>query len=157
MELDRALELAVMPAWQDLSKVAAPSAVRIEYECAPGASLDSLRIWLIKPKGYLDLVYEHWARASGTCRAGARFANGHRSERLAHALQFILKNQDRFTKANERSRRRILVYPPTVDEHVEAVAWMRGLPGAGLAVGGDAAGEGNFREPVAHSLAECAK
>lgn len=157
MELDRALELAVIPAWQDLSKLAAPSAVRIEYECEPGASLNHLSIWLIKPKGYLDLVYEHWAKASGTCRAGARFAHGHDSDRLARALNFILKNQDQFTKAADRSKGRILLHPPTVDEHIEAVAWMRGLPSAGLAADGDAAGEGSFLEPVAHSLVECAK
>lgn len=155
MELDQALEFAVIPAWQALSKVATPSAVRIEYECVPGASLDHLSIWLIKPKGYLDLVYEHWAKASGTCRAGARFANGHDSDRLAHALNFILKNQDQFTKAADRSKGRILLHPPTVDEHIEAVAWMRGLPGAALAVHGESAAEGNL-EP-AQSLAECAR
>lgn len=135
MELDRALELAVILGWEDMSQVATPSLVRIEYEFAPGASLDHLSIWLIKPKGYQDLVYEHWAKASWGHPAGTRLANGHCSQQLVRALSFILGNQEQFP--HDRAKRRILVYPPGEVEHQDAATWMRGLPADDrLAVGG---------------------
>ena len=128
MELDRAFEFAVILGWKDLSTVASPSFVRIEYEFAPGASLEHLSLWLIKPKGYQDLVFEHWTKASWGYPAGARFANGHASGPLARAVGFILNNQDQFERAADRLKGRILVYPPNEAEHQEAATWMRGNP-----------------------------
>lgn len=152
MELNRALELAAILAWQDLQRVVTPSIVRIEYECAPGASLDHLSVWLVKPGGYQDLVYEHWTKASWGYPAGARFANGHDSDPLAHALNFILQNQPQFTHASDCRKGRILVYPPAETEQAEAAAWWRGLPGASAHA--DASAKALVLRPV-HSLPAC--
>ena len=40
MELDKALQLAVIAAWNDLMKASQPSSVRVEYQRKPGTSLD---------------------------------------------------------------------------------------------------------------------
>jgi len=149
MELNRALEFAVILGWQDLLRVVTPSIVRIEYECAPGASLDHLSVWLIKPKGYQDLVYEHWTKASWGYPAGARFENGHDSGILAQALNFILRNQQQFTHASDCRKGRILIYPPAETEQAEAAAWWRGLVGANAHAGASA--EAPVVRPV-HSL-----
>lgn len=147
MDLDKALEFTVILAWQDFLKVALPNAVRVEYECESGISLDHLSIWLIRAKGYQDLVYEQWAEASSAHHGGARFANGHCSEQLTRALNFILKNQDQFTRADDCRKGRILVHPPAESELTEAAAWMRGLPGTRTNL--EDVAEGSVLHPVA--------
>jgi hypothetical protein len=155
MELERALESAVILGWEDLSKVATPSLVRVEYEFE-SRQLEHLSVWLIKPRGYQDLVYEHWAKPAWDFPAGSRFANGHRSQPLADALTFVLHHQDQFQHAADRAKHRLLVYPPSEAEHREAARWLRGLSSAGPVADGDAAREGNLAEP-AQSLAECVR
>jgi len=133
MELDRALEFAAILAWEDFSKVAAPTRVRVECDFGSHASVEHLRIWVIKPKGYQDLAYEYRAEASRQYPAGPRFANGHGSQALTRALTFILGNQGQFSRAADSNRRRILVNPPSEAEYHEATTWMRGLSIGGRA------------------------
>ena len=56
MELDTALEYAVVLAWEDLKKATKPCSVRVEYQCAPGATLDYLGIWADRGGGYQHLI-----------------------------------------------------------------------------------------------------
>jgi hypothetical protein len=51
MRLDKAPEFAVILAWEDLMKSAAPRSVRVEYRCEPGTSLDYLSVWSVRPAG----------------------------------------------------------------------------------------------------------
>lgn len=153
MELNRALQFAVTLAWQDLLKVVAPSIVRIEYECAPGASLDHLTAWLIKADGYQELMYEHWIKPPPGYPTGARFANGHDSDQLARAFHVVLQNQEQFTRATDCRKGRVLVYPPAEAERAEAAIWWRGLPGGSSHA--DASAEALVLHP-AQSLAACA-
>ena len=45
MELDKALQLAVIAAWDDLMKASQPRSVRVEYQGKPGTSLDNVSVW----------------------------------------------------------------------------------------------------------------
>ena len=125
MELDKAFEFAVITAWQDLMKVANPCSVRVEYECEPGASLDYLSVWAVKAGGYQDLVCDYWTWTSPAHASGVRFTNGFHSDGLGQSLDFIMKNQDQFTRPVDACRHGfVLIYPPTEVERLEVTGWM---------------------------------
>jgi hypothetical protein len=125
MELDKAFEFAVISAWQDLMKAANPCSVRVEYQCEPGTSLDYLSVWAVKAEGYQDLVCDYWTWTSPAHASGSRFTNGYRSDRLGQTLDFIMKNQDQFTRPVDACRDGlVLIYPPTEDDRIEASSWM---------------------------------
>lgn len=129
MKLDKAFEGAVISAWQDLMKVANPCSVRVEYECEPGASLDYLSVWAVKAEGYQNLVCDYWTWASPTHASGVRFTNGYHSDGLGQTLDFVMKNQDQFTRAVDACRHGfVLIYPPTEDDRKEASIKMERSP-----------------------------
>jgi hypothetical protein len=126
MKLDKALEFAVILAWEDLMKSGAPCSVRFEYRCEPGTSLDYLSVWSVRAAGEQYLVCDYWTWTSPAHPSGIRFRNGHYSDQLAQTLDFIMKNQNQFTRPADACRDGlVLIYPPTEDERTEAVRWMR--------------------------------
>ena len=58
MELDKALEYALILAWDDLVKVNNPCSARVEYRCEPGTSLHYLSVWSVRAarRGVRDSV-----------------------------------------------------------------------------------------------------
>ena len=131
MELDKVLEFAVILAWEDLVKAAAPRLIRVEYRCEPGTPLDHLCVWSVRAGGEQDLVCDYWTLTSPAHAGGARFRNGHYSDQLAQVLDFIMKNQDQFTRPADACRDGlILIDPPTERERTEAGAWKRDLQSA---------------------------
>lgn len=138
MELDKAFEFAVILAWEDMVKVSEPCSVRVEYRGEPGTHLDYMSVWSDKGGGYEDLVCDYWMWASAH-PSGARFRNGHSSDQLAQTLDFIMKNQDQFTRPTDACRDGlVLIYPPTEDERMEAATWMRRAQGTAANLGGAA-------------------
>ena len=128
MELNKASNLAVILAWEDLMKVSESPSVRVEYQCEPGTSLDYLRVWAARPGGSNDLVCDYWTWTSSAHASGVRFTNGYYSDTLALTLDFIMRNQDQFTRPADACRDGlILIYPPSEDERTEAATWMRGV------------------------------
>ena len=126
MQLDKAFEFAVILAWEDLMKVTEPCSVRVEYRGGPGTSLDYVSVWSDKGGGYQDLVCDYWPWTSSAHPSGVRFRNGHYSDQLAQTLDFIMKNQDRFTRCADACRDGlVLIYPPAGDERAEAATWTR--------------------------------
>ena len=99
-----AFKFAVISAWEDLIKVTTPSLVRVEYVCEPGVSLDSLSVWSVRAGGEQDLVCDYWTWTSSAHPSGIRFRNGHHSDTLTQTLDFIMKNQDRFTHRADACR-----------------------------------------------------
>lgn len=90
--------------------------------------MDSLSAWSVRAGGEQDLVCDYWRWASAAHQSGVRFTNGHYSDQLAQSLDFIMKNQDQFTRAADACGDGLaLIYPPTGDERTEAATWMRGL------------------------------
>ena len=125
IELDKAFQNAVVLAWKDLMKVSEPRLVRVEYLCEPGAALDHLRVWLVKDRGYLDLVCDYWTWSSPVHASGASFRNSHTSEKLAETLGFITENQELFTRAKDcGGHGLVLICPPDADALTEAATWM---------------------------------
>jgi hypothetical protein len=128
MELDKALEFAVVLAWKDLMKVTEPCSVRVEYRGEPGTSLDYLSVWTVRAGGYQDLVCDYTTWTSPVRPGGVRFRNGHYSDQLAQTVDFIMKNQDQFSRRADASRDGLVqVYSPTEDERTEAATWTRGV------------------------------
>ena len=131
MELDTALQCAVILAWEDLMKASQPCSARVEYQGEPGTPLDYLSVWSVGARGYQDLVCDYWTWASTAHPRGVRFRNGHSSEQLAETLDFILQNQDQFTRRADACRDGlVLIYPPAGEERTEAAGWMREVQGA---------------------------
>jgi hypothetical protein len=131
MELDKALKFAVILAWEDLMKVTNPCSARVEYRCEPGTSLDYLSIWSVNAEGEQNMVCDYWTWTSSAHPSGVRFSNRFHSDQLGQTLDFILMNQDQFTRRADACRDGLaLIYPPTGDERTEAATWMRGVHGA---------------------------
>ena len=131
MELDKVLEFAAILAWEDLMRVTKPCSVRVEYQCEPGASLDYLQVWSDEGEGCQHLVCDYWTWSSPTHPSGVRFRNGYHSDKLGQTLDFIVKNQDQFTRRADACRDGlILIDPPTEGERTEADIRMKGLHSA---------------------------
>ena len=131
MELDKALEFAVILAWEDLKKVTAPCSARVEYRSAPGIAVDYLSIWSVNDEGKQNMVCDYWTWTSSAHPSGTRFNNQFHSHQLGLALDFILMNQGQFTRRADACRDGLaLIYPPTGDELTEATTYMGGVHGA---------------------------
>jgi hypothetical protein len=101
--------------------------------------LDYLRIWLDRGRGYQRLVCDYWTWTSPAHPSGVRFTNGYHSDGLGQTLDFIMKNQDQFTRRADTCRDGlVLIYPPTGDERTEAATWIRGVHGTATNFGGAA-------------------
>lgn len=125
--IDQAFRYAVTLAWEEF-KTTKPRAIRVEYLCEPGAALNHLSLWSVKAGGYQDLVFDYEAWTSSTHSGGARFADGHYPEGLAHTLDFIMQHQNQFTRPADAGRPGlVLIYPPDGDDRIEAATWVRGV------------------------------
>jgi len=131
MELDKALEFAVILAWEDLMKVTNPNSARVEYRSAPGTAVDYLSIWSVDAECKQNMVCDYWTWTSSAHPSGICFNNKFHSHQLGLALDFILMNQDQFTRpAGTCAEGLVLVHPSPGDECTEAATWMSGVPGA---------------------------
>jgi hypothetical protein len=139
MELDKAFQFAVILAWDDLTKTTELRSARVEYQCAPGTSLDNVKVWSSKAWGYHDLVCDYWTGISPTHPSGVRFRNGQGSDKLAETLGFIMKNQDQFTRSAEACQvGLVLIDPPAAEERTEAATWMNQVRGSDTNFSSDA-------------------
>lgn len=131
MEFDKGLELAVILGWKDLMTGDQLMSARVEYDSRQGTPVDSLSVWTVRSWGYQDRVCDYWTSASETHPVGLRFSNSHHSDALAKALNFIMKNQDEFTRPGDSGRAHLVrIQPPAADLITEAATWMEEIPGA---------------------------
>jgi hypothetical protein len=131
MELDKALGFAVILGWDDLKKASAPCSARVEYRSAVGTAVDYLSIWSVDAEGHQNMVCDYWTWTSSAHPSGIRFTGKFQSHQLGLALDFILLNQDQFTRPADACPEGLaLIDPPTGDELTEAAAWMSGVHGA---------------------------
>ncbi len=125
MELDKAFHLAAVQGWDDLMRKKGLLSARAEYSSNPGILLEHLGVWAVKAWGDYDLACDYWTHKSPAHPAGVSFWNGFYSEELAVSLDFIMKNQDQFTRrAEDGSVGLVLINPPTEDEKVESGIWL---------------------------------
>jgi len=126
MGLDKALQYAVILAWEDFIKPTQPLSVRVEYLCEPGSSLDHLSIWSVRAGGYQDLICDYWMSTSSDHSSGTSYGNRPSSDKFAQNLEFIMKNQNLFKRAADAgSHGLVLVFPPDADDRTEAAQWTR--------------------------------
>jgi hypothetical protein len=134
LELDKAFQYAVTLAWEDLMTPIEPRAIRVEYLWEPGSPLDHLSVWSVRAGGYQDLVCDFRASAPLAHPSGACFGNRHSSDKLATALDFIMRNQGQFTRPADAGRHGlVLIHAPDADDRREAATWIkvaRALQGA---------------------------
>jgi hypothetical protein len=131
MELDKALEFAVVLGWGALKKATDPCSARVEYRSAAGTALDYLSIWSVDGEGKQHMVCDYWTWTSSAHPSGIGFHDNFQSTPLELALDFILMNQDQFTRPADACPEGLaLVYPPTGVDLIEATAWMSGAHGA---------------------------
>jgi len=128
MELDRALELAVVSSWEDLVKPGETCSVHVEYKKVPSLPLDSLEVWTIRNRGYGTIVCRFYGKPSSfvsfSSEASVHFANSYHSKILANNLAFILENQGQFTRPADRSIHGLVqIDGPTKEDRSDAAAW----------------------------------
>ena len=131
MELDRALELAVVSSWNDLVSPGEPSSVHVEYQNVSKLPVSSVEVWMIKKRGYGTLVCRcSESRSQPTPYPSESlpciFENAYHSKTLAEDLGFIMQNQGQFSRPAEHSVHGFVqVGPPSDDDRKNADAWSR--------------------------------
>jgi hypothetical protein len=133
MELDRALELAVVSSWTDLVKSGERCSVHVEYDNVSDVPLKSLAVWTIKNRGYGTLVCRYSVPPSNSpspLSGGPpiHFANSYHSKRLAESLNFIMRNQGRFTRPLDRSIHGLVqINCPSDEDRSDAATWRQAV------------------------------
>jgi hypothetical protein len=133
IELDRALELAVLSSWQDLVKPGEGCSVRVEYKDVPDIPLKSLEIWSRKGRGYGILVCRYSVAPAVSASAAVNvptilFANSYHSRMLADHLDFIMRHQDCFARPSHHSAHGLVeVEHPSEKDLTDATAWSQSL------------------------------
>src|SRR5689334_7170963 len=129
MELDRALELAVMSSWDELVNPGEPSSVHVEYKNVSGLPLSVVEVWIIRKRGYGTLAFRYVAArtASSTAHLEAAtmsFANSYHSDILADNLDFIMRNQSYFERPIDHSVRGFVrIETPGEEDKKNAAVW----------------------------------
>lgn len=120
--LEQILESAIVASWKDLTNGVHPGLLHIEYNFAPGGTLDDLRIWSSLTRGHWLLVCEYWMSASNSHSSGVRFETGYHSEGLAHSLEFVMQRQNAFALPPNLGRPGLLQIPLPSEGEIAAAA-----------------------------------
>jgi hypothetical protein len=129
VELDRALQFAVISSWADLVNSGESCLVHVEYNDIPDVPIGSLEVWAIRNRGYGTLV----CRCSMAPSAPApvsfaapniQFANSYHSEALASSLILVMRNQREFTRRTGGSSHGLVqIDCPSEEDQSDAAAW----------------------------------
>jgi hypothetical protein len=129
IELDQAFKYALISACDDLAKATKPRSIHVEYLCEPQAVLDHVSIWSLGAGGYQYLICDYWMSSSSAHPTGIRFVSNRYSEKLARIFDFVMKNQDQFTRPPDACRHGLVqILPPTEEERAEAATWTKAIP-----------------------------
>lgn len=137
MELDRALELAVMSSWDELVNPAERCSIHVEYKNVSGLPLSLVEVWTISKRGYGTLAFRYVAPRADSSTPhleGARmtFANSYHSGLLASNLDFIMQNQSDFTRPLDHSIHGFVqIGTPNEEDKESAAAWRRSVQALG--------------------------
>ena len=131
MELDRALELAVVSSWGELVKPSETCSVHVEYKNISDLPVSSLEVWTIRNRGYGTLVCDYSVAPSNSVSPssevpGIRFANSYHSKMLVNNLNFIMRNQHHFTRPVDGSIHGLVqIDCPSEEDKSDAATWSR--------------------------------
>lgn len=132
MDLDRALELAVVSAWNELAVSGEVCSIHVEYPDVSGLPLRSLQVWMIKNRGYGYLICNYSATRSGFPAPAEpldiHFANSYCSQMLIRDLDFIIRNESQFSRPPIHSIHGLVqVDVPSTEERKSAAIWSQTL------------------------------
>ena len=129
MELDRALEFAVVSSWDELVHPGEAYSIHVEYRNVSRAPLRSVDGWMIKKRGYGSLIFRYSVDqpASSALHMEAsrmHFANSYDSKILAENIDFIMRNQDRFSRPTTHSDHGLVqIDAPSDQDRASSAAW----------------------------------
>lgn len=104
MELDRALELAVVSSWHELAPANQLCSIHVEYKNLTTLPVKSLEVWMIQKRGYGMLVCRcSESTAAASQPSSCTFENSYRSKTLADDLDFIIRNQSKYSRPADHS------------------------------------------------------
>jgi hypothetical protein len=133
MDLDRALELAVVSSWDDLVNLGESSSIHVEYGNVFELPLNSVEVWKVANRGDGTLVCGCSLSRSDSSPVGLEtpemhFANNYRSTILAENLDFIMRNQHQFSRPPDRSIHGLVqIDLPSEEERKSAAIWSHGI------------------------------
>jgi hypothetical protein len=133
MELDRALELAVVASWEDMVKPGDTCSVHVEYEKQSDSPLSSVMVWTIRNRGYGTLVCRYSVAPSNSASPSfegppVHFANSYYSKKFADTLDFVMRNQNRFTRPADRSIHGLVqIDCPSQEDRSDAAIWSQAI------------------------------
>jgi hypothetical protein len=133
MELDRALELAVLSSWGQLVTSGESCSIHLEYKNVSELPLNSMEVWMMRKRGYGTFVCNYSTSRSDSPKApaeapGMHFANSYGSQTLHDNLDFIMRNQRQFTRHPGRSIHGLVqIDPRSAEERIDAATWRRAI------------------------------
>lgn len=133
MELDRALELAVVASWDELVVPGETCSLRVEYADLCKLPVSSLEVWKIKNRGYGTLICRSSAPDSNSSTShpenpATHFMDPYYSRTLADDLDFILRNQYQWSRPPGRSVHGLVqVDLPVEKDRESARIWSRDI------------------------------
>jgi hypothetical protein len=135
LELDQALEFAAVSSWDELVRPGEPYSIHVEYKNSPELPLSSVEVWMIKKRGYGCMVCRYSLEQSALPAPSVKaptmhFANSYESKILAAHLDFIMRNQDQFSRPLDQSIHGLVqIDAPSEDERVSAATWWQSWSG----------------------------
>jgi hypothetical protein len=133
MELDRTFELAVVASWEDMVKPGDTCSVHVEYEKQPDSPVSSVMVWTIRNRGYGTLVCRYSVAPSNSASPSfegppVHFANSYHSKKLADTRDFVVRNQNRFTRPADRSIHGLVqIDCPSQEDRSDAAIWSQAI------------------------------
>ena len=121
--LERVLESAIVVSWADLTRGGQGGLIHVEYDFAPGGTLDHLQVWTSLIRGHWLLACEYRVSSSRLHRPSVHFENGYQSKELADTLESVMQHQAAFSLPADLGRHGLLqVTAPTQEEAAAASA-----------------------------------
>jgi hypothetical protein len=124
MDFEKALEFAVISAWDDLVKPQEKNSIHVEYTNVDGIPVPSLQVWATyRGHGYRVCDYST-GPANGSKLKGTRFSNSYGSQTLPETLDLIMLNQSQFTRPAGRGVNGLVqVAAPSKEARARAAEW----------------------------------
>jgi hypothetical protein len=128
MDFEKALEFAVISAWDDLVKPQEKNSIHIEYTNVDGIPLPSLQVWATyRGHGYRVCDYST-GPTNGSKLQGTQFSNSYGSQTLAETLDLIMLNQGQFTRPAGRDVHGLVqVRVPSKADRASAAEWRHAM------------------------------
>ena len=97
--IDRILECAVALNWKDLNSDGLTS-IQVQYHVGSGGSLEYLKCWSSRERGYWHLICEYWTKSGSRHESGVTFDGVIKPTDFAWMLDAIMQHQAAFPSSS---------------------------------------------------------